>query len=775
MIANGLSWVWNRLRPAEGWLAFFLLGSAAACLILAVMETRWVPEDGVIIPATILGLLLATILAKRPLRTTVAWIYLTLYGFVIVTIDLARLFPTSTLISSNNLSVTQFWRQNAALFFDRTASWFEAVFSGGSSRETIVFAFGLGITAWFLGAYAGWSTFRQHKPLQGLTLMGVAITLNGYYGNAEIYWSAAFMGLAAIITAVLHFVHLEQEWDANQVDFSDQVRLDLIIYASVITVFLLSIATTLPAINFRELARKFQSQPFIQQTEDALDKAFAGVRQPQRGVSPGGVGGRGTMPRSYLLGDAPELSERIMMTAVVDIIEDDGTTHTAPADLLQGSHWRGLSYDVYTGRGWALSEERQESVSANQQIPIPPINRALQLSQTVNWEVDNRVIRYSLGLPLQVDQNVTVNWRGLDDLSRVQGEGPTQYKVHTQLTSATPDELRTASLQNVPPAILARYTALPPSIPQRVHDLAQEIGGAHKTPYDQARALETFLRQYPYSLDVPLPPGNTDPVDFFLFELQSGYCDYYASAMVVLARSLGLPARIAVGYLSQPPDAAGIQTIYQINAHSWAEIYFAGYGWVEFEPTAPFISPRDVAFHEFDPANTDTTLIDSEANAAPPPIPEPDQTFQITWGRIALLLLSVLLIGVWYRWQQRQKAIREANPIVWTYGRLQQHASRLGHIATPAQTPSEFATSFIKQLQRYKQYSRLQKHVETLLSPIHQLTELYQQQQYGQYKRKRKEADTAKSLWGKMKRPLRLLHFTQRLIKHTYNQKEPAD
>ena len=110
-----------------------------------------------------------------------------------------------------------------------------------------------------------------------------------------------------------------------------------------------------------------------------------------------------------------------------------------------------------------------------------------------------------------------------------------------------------------------------------------------RTHTTRPRALERFLQQYPYSLDPTiLPPAGADPVDHFLFELKQGYCDYYASAMVVLARTVGLPARFASGYAVQPADEAGRQTIYRINAHSWAEIYFAGFGWIEFEPTAGF-------------------------------------------------------------------------------------------------------------------------------------------------------------------------------------------
>ena len=109
-------------------------------------------------------------------------------------------------------------------------------------------------------------------------------------------------------------------------------------------------------------------------------------------------------------------------------------------------------------------------------------------------------------------------------------------------------------------------------MPPRVAALAQEVTAAAATPYDQALALEAFLRQYPYDLGIPAPPPEVDVADFFLFELQRGYCDYYATAMAVLARTLGLPARLASGYAAAAPDEDGVQTIRQNLAHSWPEI-----------------------------------------------------------------------------------------------------------------------------------------------------------------------------------------------------------
>jgi hypothetical protein len=140
---------------------------------------------------------------------------------------------------------------------------------------------------------------------------------------------------------------------------------------------------------------------------------------------------------------------------------------------LRGAHWRALSYDVYTGRGWAISEERREIVPRGAAIPLPEDAPQRRLRQEVNWLRDERVIRYALGQPVRFDQDVTAAWRGLSDLARVSGEG-TRYVVESALPAVPERELRRAALADVPPQILARYTALPETIPPPVYELAAE-------------------------------------------------------------------------------------------------------------------------------------------------------------------------------------------------------------------------------------------------------------------------------------------------------------
>jgi hypothetical protein len=116
--------------------------------------------------------------------------------------------------------------------------------------------------------------------------------------------------------------------------------------------------------------------------------------------------------------------------------------------------------------------------------------------------------------------------------------------------------------------------------------LARDLTATEPTPFDQALAIEAYLRSFPYTLDLPAPPQDRDVVDYFLFDLQKGYCDYYATSRVVLARAAGVPARLVIGYLSGTYDVdLGAYLVTEAEAHSWVEVYFPGNGWVEFEPT----------------------------------------------------------------------------------------------------------------------------------------------------------------------------------------------
>ncbi len=160
---------------------------------------------------------------------------------------------------------------------------------------------------------------------------------------------------------------------------------------------------------------------------------------------------------------------------------------------------------------------------------------------------------------------------------------PTEYSWIAQHVEFPRDQLVAAT-----PLSDAAYAQLPEDLPSRIRDLALEITSGHDGAYLKAKAIEHFLRSsyaYAYASENtdPKPPGH-DPVDWFLFEAKEGTCGQFSSAFVVLARSVGLPARVVSGWSIGATQQS--RTVYSNQAHQWAEVPFEGLGWITFEPTA---------------------------------------------------------------------------------------------------------------------------------------------------------------------------------------------
>src|SRR5690606_3797904 len=132
------------------------------------------------------------------------------------------------------------------------------------------------------------------------------------------------------------------------------------------------------------------------------------------------------------------------------------------------------------------------------------------------------------------------------------------------------------------------YTALPEDVPPEVYSLAQSIIGDAATPYDAALRIEAYLREnYTFTLDAPRPRPRQDAVSRFLFDDATGHFDHFASAMAVMLRTVGIPSRVAVGFVLESSDQdseTGAFHITEQDAWAWPEVYFPGYGWVEFNP-----------------------------------------------------------------------------------------------------------------------------------------------------------------------------------------------
>ncbi len=178
---------------------------------------------------------------------------------------------------------------------------------------------------------------------------------------------------------------------------------------------------------------------------------------------------------------------------------------------------------------------------------------------------------------------------------------------------------------------LERYTQLPDHLEQKVFDDLYNIVASAKTPYDRACAIQRHLqRYYRYTLEPVTPPENQDFVTYFLYVGKEGYCTYFASAMTVLCRMAGLPARYVEGFAAKP-EADGFAYVTGENAHAWTEVYFEGFGWVPFDAT-PSQDEQDDPPEDNNPPEptptptpTPTPPPENEENDEPTPTPEPPE------------------------------------------------------------------------------------------------------------------------------------------------------
>ncbi|RPI31651.1 MAG: DUF4129 domain-containing protein, partial [Chloroflexota bacterium] len=218
---------------------------------------------------------------------------------------------------------------------------------------------------------------------------------------------------------------------------------------------------------------------------------------------------------------------------------------------------------------------------------------------------------------------------------------------------------------------------------------ALDLTAAEPTAYDRAAAIEAYLRTFPYTLDLPAPPLGRDVADYFLFDLQRGYCDYYATAMVVLARAAGLPARIVTGYAQGNYDSRqGGYVVTEADAHSWVEVYFPGVGWAEFEPTAG----RPAIERE---ATQPEDLIPISKAIPPSEIRQPADWTRVT-GLSAGLLLLLVLLAVLAQVADTQYLLHKApvDTAARLYARLRRSGARLAVPTLPGDTPYEYEAAF---------------------------------------------------------------------------------
>jgi transglutaminase-like putative cysteine protease len=651
----------------------------------------------------------------------------------------------------------------------RLQAWTPAFNQRVTINDALIRNMAWALILWLCAAWMGWFAGRRNAVMCMLPAMSLLAAVTSYSGRRiETLW--LLLVLLLLLMGVWNYRNHTLQWLKRRIDFSDSIRFDNSQAVVIMTIAIGAFAFITPSISWRDVL------DYIRERQDRNETAeMLGIEQPHGSGEPVRTQ-QPSLPRDHLLGAGQANSEEIVMfirTGELPPIPVSSIPFEAPR-----YYWRSAVYDRYAGSGWVTGTVFPRNIAADTPL-IPGLLSGYRLVHMDVQMVQPEGRLFWSGILFSVDVPFTASWRVrppsdlfADQSALLQADlfaAPTNaetYRAETYVPVPSVSDLRAAGAE-YPKGIRERYLQLPSSIPNRVHDLARRITEGLVNPYDKAKAIETYLRrEFPYDLEVSSPPDGRDVADYFLFDLEKGYCDYYATAMVVLARSSGLPARFVSGYASGSYDApAARYIIREANAHSWAEVYFPEIGWVEFEPTAslPQIERTEMFVQiETDPVDEETVsrlLTHFRAEQI------------LLWSSpiVAALVVVFLYFLFIERWMVLRLPPEEA--IDRLYQRFYRAGRPLAGTWTSAETSSEFLQKLTAGIHRIQKFARFKNITAGINANARLLTDIYHSTLFIEHRTQKRDAIAAWQTWQRLRRQLSFARFLRSIDRSGTNQR----
>jgi transglutaminase-like putative cysteine protease len=706
--------LWRRLplRPEEGWSTLVLLGFVIYSAVWSIQAVGWTAGLGILTWTTGVGLVLGLAAAKQRLvpRLLIHW------AFVGAGIFFA-FWATAGAVPGGTLG--GLW----AHFTD----WLHKAFTPNvDTNDDVMFLLFLAVLSFILAYVSSWLVFQARRPWLVAIATAIVLLINLAYTDQSkgLIYLVIFLLATLLLLVRSNLVEGYRQWRRRSLRYAPDMGWDFMLAGLIFSVAIMILSWGLPAGGVNSTVAGIwdgASNPWVsvQQFWNRLFQVSGG---------PGSVAYFGT---------------QLQLTGNVDLPNITILTYTSD---VSDQYLVAITQDRFDGHIWTVTNAQGQPLAANQRMDAEgqPYNEVRQDFKLVNpplgapgqYFVFAAAQPASFSIPIRVTSNVGgyTSWYSHDPLV------PGQRYTATSYVSAANE----AQLRQVPvPAdsedpLVRRYTQVPDDLQSdtRVLDLARQIvldAGATNM-YDMAVALETYLHShYDYSAHNDQPPDNQDAVSWFLFTEHKGFCTFFASAMVMMARLLGMPARVASGYTPGNYDAKNNEYVVKgTDAHTWAQIYFDGYGWINFEPSASFNPverplPSVTATGSGTPTNgsvtprpskipTDPNTGDTSPGSTNPNAQQGDTGVRLLLGAGGLLAVLLLFAGSGSVWWQRR--FRGLSPVAQTFGRVTLLASWAGVKPKRAQTPFEYI-------------EELQQHLPVQPEPLQRLGELYVRERWG--------------------------------------------
>jgi transglutaminase-like putative cysteine protease len=448
--------------------------------------------------------------------------------------------PTSTTLRLARTDLSDIWTQ------------FQAV--QAPTPVTTPFLLAAGLSLWWSAFVADWAAFRVWVPFESVVPAGTVFVFASLFAahRSQVVLSGLFL-LAALTFLLVHRVTRQQSnagWVSADVQRGTNALLRVgaaLAVVAVITAMLVG--------------------PNLPQAHSAAIFAWRG---------------NGTGP-----------SARTTVSPLVNIehrlVDQSGQElFTVKSD--HRSYWRLTALDQFDGQIWK-SDGSYEGADGRLPRSVDSSAATEVFQQTYSIEFLDTIWLPAAYEPRSVDHASTDVRYEPDTSTLIVGTNVTdansaRYSVQSALPVFDPQQLEQAS-GNTPKSVTSKDLQLPADFSQKVVDEARRVIGDATTTYDKALALQNYFREnFQYSLDVP-PGHSTAAIENFLFETKKGYCEQFAGTYAAMARAVGIPARVAVGFTPGDVDPVnpGLYHVRGLHAHAWPEVFIAGQGWVLFEPT----------------------------------------------------------------------------------------------------------------------------------------------------------------------------------------------
>ena len=738
------------------WIDFLLIGFMLVNLALSLEAADWSPGLDTLIIITSMAVIAGTLVSISRFGSFFAFIFAVITG------------AAAILYGLSDLATGVVSKQEAAYqIIERTLTWIDNAFSGQPGADTLVFVLLLSILLWIISFNATWMYFRERRKWQAILPTGLAMLVNLYYApnDLKVYF-VLYLVAAMLLLLRATLVEREERWYQDRIYFPFDIGFDVMRDGVIFILFVVLVSWVLPtamAGDNQNLVNPLED-PW-KQVKEEWNRLFNTLNYGENGAAAPSV----VFTPSHPLGGARSVTNEPVMDVVTAV----------------NRYYQATVLDTYTSQAWELRNTVGVDLK-KRALPMPEFEARRIITQTVTMRQLTNVI---MGAPMPVNVSVPATARaipqgltpeealtaeqiGASELGMIISDEIIQpggsYTITSAISFASEEQLRNDDAE-YGPDITERYLQLPDTVPQRVFDLAEEIAQGYDNPYDIAKAVEAYVRKYPYNDQIPGPAPDQDAADYFLFIEKQGYCDYYATSMAVMLRHLGIPARLAQGYATGKYDPlTGAYRLLERDAHTWVEVYFPTYGWIQFEPT----SSEPVIERQKESVVPPEDGGESGAIKLTPParedldrnIPVPGETLPETglgggvvnlWQRVSanlgviLVLLALAGLAVIVLLARRmirapesreRVKVRKAEPdfVEGLWGKLLWWGQRLGVPERPSLTPMEQAAAFARA-------------IPDVSEDVHLLANLYAQDKYSPHPLHSDDLNTAQFTWLKLR------------------------